>query len=152
MKRSRASLAGEEREKFDSYLEAYENLHARQTDLVAREQAIRRHAPKLDGKLPVDQSSLVLEAQTEIAAAALAARLTNVVTLASGVGSQQEFGRFPEFGIKNLQAIGNGGSQGDKTSEACFIELRQFHCKLITRLVAALSAVKEGPGTAMDST
>lgn len=152
VKRSRAALAGEERQKFDSYVEAFENLHARQTELLAREDAIRRHAPKLDGKLPANKSSLVLEAQTEIAAAALAAGLTNVVTLASGGGSQGEFGTFPEFGINDLHAIGHGGSQGGKTYEECFVELRQFHCRLVARLVAALSAVKEGDGTAMDNT
>jgi len=151
VKRSRAALAGGEREKFDQYLQAYENLHARQKELLAREEAIRRADPKLGGK-PADKSSLILESQFEIAAAALVAGLTRSVTIASGGGSQGEFGTFPEFGIRDLHTIGHGGAQGEKSNAQCFTELRQFHCKLIAGLVKSLMAVKEGNGTAMDNT
>ncbi|WP_439631668.1 DUF1552 domain-containing protein [Gemmata sp.] len=152
VKRSRAALAAGEREKFDQYVQALETLHARQTELLAREDAIKRAAPKLGDKQAADKSSLILEAQFEIAAAALAAGLTRSVTLASGGGSQAMFGTFPEFGIRDLHAIGHGGAQDGKTYEECFVELRRFHCKLIAGLVKSLSAVKEGSGTAMDNT
>jgi len=152
VKRSRTALAAGERKKFDQYVQAYENLHARQKELLAREEAIRRADPKLGDKVVADKSSLILEAQFTVAGAALAAGLTRSVTITSGGGSQGEFGTFPEFGIRDLHTIGHGGNQGEKTYSQCFTELRQFHCKLIAELVKTLSAVKEGNGTAMDNT
>jgi len=151
VKRSRAALAGGEKEKFDQYLQAYENLHARQKEILAREDAIKRAAPKLGDKQTVLVSSTILESQCEIAAAALTAGLTNAVTIASS-GGGTGFGSFPEFGIRDLHSIGHGSAQGEKSYAQCFVELRQFHCKLIAGLVKSLSAVKEGNGTAMDNT
>lgn len=151
VRRSRAALAAEEREKFDQYVQAFETLHARQKEILARADSIRRVAPKLGDKQTTTTSSLILEAQFEIAAATLAAGLTNVVTLSSG-GGGQAFGKFPEFNLPDLHAIGHGGKAGRESSEDCFIELRQFHCKLIAGLVKALMAIKEGNGTAMDKT
>lgn len=152
VRRSRAALAAPEREKFDQYVAAYETMHARQADILAREDAIRRAAPVLGDKQTSDLMSLALEAQFAIAAAALGAGLTNVVTLSSG-GGGQGFGSFPEFGLPELHGIGHGGKSTDgKPSEQCFVELRQFHSKLIAGLVKGLSAVKEGTGTAMDNT
>lgn len=151
VKRSRAALAGEERQKFDAYVEAFESLHARQQKLLDKADDLRRHAPKLGEKLTTSTSSLILEAQFEIAGAALAAGLTNVVTLTSGGGGQR-FGKFPEFNIPDLHGIGHGAPYGRASSEDCFVELRQFHCKLIAGLAKTLDGIREGNGTALDRT
>lgn len=151
VKRSRAALAGEEREKFDAYLQAFEALRDRQRELVARADDLKKYAPALGEKLTTSTSSLILEAQFEIAAAALLAGVTNVVTLASGGGGQR-FGNFPEFGIPDLHHIGHGGSYGDRNYEQCFVELRRFHTKLIAGLAKKLDGLKEGDGTLLDNT
>lgn len=151
VKRSRAALAGEERQKLDSYLAAFESLHARQKEIGAMRDALKTHAPKLGEKLTTSTSSLILEAQFEIAAAALIAGITNVVTLASGGGGQQ-FGKFPEFNIPDLHHIGHGGSYGERNFEQCFVHLRQFHTRLIANLAKRLDSVKEGDGTMLDHT
>lgn len=151
VKRSRAALVGEERQKFDSYLQAFESLRDRQRELVAKTEDLKKHAPQLGEKLRTGTSSLILEAQFEIAAAALLAGLTQVVTLTSGGGGQR-FGNFPEFGIPDLHHIGHGGSYDGKTYEQCFVELRRFHTKLIAGLARKLESVKEGDGTLLDNT
>ena len=149
VKRSRAALAGDERQKLDTYLAAFESLHARQKEIGAMRDALKTHAPRLGDKLTTSTSSLILEAQFEIAAAALIAGLTNVVTLASG-GGNQNFGKFPEFNIPDLHHIGHGGSYGERNFEQCFVYLRQFHAKLIANLAKRLDSVKEGDGTMLD--
>ncbi|GDY07393.1 hypothetical protein LBMAG52_08790 [Planctomycetia bacterium] len=151
VRRAQSTLVGDERQKFDRYLEAFESLHQRQQELLAKSDELKRHAPQLGEKLTTSTSSLILEAQFEIAAAALIAGLTNVVTLISGGGGQR-FGSFPEFGIPDLHHIGHGGSYGDKNYEACFVELRRFHAKLIAGLAKRLESIPEGDGTMLDNT
>lgn len=151
VKRSRAALAGEEREKFDRYLEAFESLHARQKELVAKAEELKRHAPKLGDKATTGVTSLILEAQFETAAAALLSGVTNAVTLVSGGGGQR-FGKFPEFGIPDLHAIGHGATVNGKPAAECFVDIRRFHTKLIAGLAGKLASMKEGNGTALDNT
>lgn len=151
VRRSRAELAGDERQKFDRYLEAFETLHKRQLELVAKTEELKKFVPKLGEKATTSVSSLILEAQFEIAAAALVSGLTNVVTLASGGGGQQ-FGKFPEFNIPDLHGIGHGNAYGRESSEECFVELRRFHTRLIAELAAKLQAAPEGSGTMLDNT
>ena len=151
VKRSRSALAGEEKEKFDQYLNAFERLHARQKELLAKSDDLKKNAPKLGEKATSTVSSIILEAQFEIAAAALVAGMTNCITLTSG-GGGQEFGQFPEFNIPDLHGIGHGSANGRASSEDCFVELRQFHTKLIAGLARKLESVKEGDGTVLDNT
>jgi hypothetical protein len=151
VKRSRAALGGQDREKLDGYLAAFEAMHGRQNQIAAMGEQLRRAAPQLGEKLKTDTTSLLLEAQFEIGAAALIAGLTNVLLLSSG-GGEQRFGSFPEFGIPGLHHIGHGGSYGEKTAEMCFVELRQFLCKLIAGLAKRLESIGEGDGTMLDNT
>lgn len=151
VRRSRAGLVGDERQKFDRYLEAFETLHNRQRELVAKAEELKRVVPRLGEKATTSTSSLILEAQFEIAGAALVAGLTNVVTLASGGGGQQ-FGKFPEFNIPDLHGIGHGNAYGRGSSEDCFVELRRFHTRLIAGLLAKLEKTPEGSGTMLDNT
>jgi len=151
VRRARAELVGEERQKFDRYLESFETLHHRQRELVAKTESLKKAAPKLGEKATTSTSSLILEAQFEIAAASLTAGLTHVVTLASGGGGQQ-FGKFPEFDIPDLHGIGHGAANGRASSEDCFVELRRFHTKLIAGLAARLQATPEGSGNMLDNT
>lgn len=150
VKRARGSLAGEEKAKFDQYLNAFENLHARQKELLAKAEDLTKHAPKLDEKKET-LSSTILESQFEIGTAALIAGITHCLTITSG-GGGQEFGKFPEFNIPDLHGIGHGAANGRASSEDCFVELRQFHVKQTAALAKKLDAVKEGDGTMLDNT
>ena len=153
VKRARAALAGEERQKLDSYVAAFETLHGRQGQLAGLRDAMKKHAPKLKDEVLTHEpnASQTLEAQFDIGAATLIAGMTNVVTLVSG-GGGQGFGKFPELGVPNLHHIGHGGGYENMTYEDCFVAIRRVHAKLIADLAAKLAAVPEGDGTMLDNT
>jgi hypothetical protein len=151
VKRAQATLAGEEKQKFERYLEAFESLHARQRELLEKADNLKKFAPALGEKQTTSTSSLILEAQFEIAAGALLAGLTNCVTLVSGGGGQR-FGNYPEFNIPDLHGIGHGNAYGRSSAEDCFVELRRFHTRLLAELVRKLDSMPEGDGTMLDNT
>jgi hypothetical protein len=152
VKRARSALVAEEREKFDQYLQAFEALHARQAKIESIEKELKENAPKLDDKFAKPTETNRLEAQFEIAAAALIAGLTSVVTIASG-GGGQHYISFPELGIPvDGHHYGHGGGVNGKTYEECFVAVRQYHAKLIANLAARLDSIREGDGTMLDNT
>lgn len=153
VRRSRDVLVGDDRERFDQYMNAFETLHTRQVRIADMRDAIRTHAPQLGDRMRATVSSLILEAQFEIGAAAVIAGLTNTLLLTSG-GGGQAFGTFPEMGIAGLHGIGHGGrsTDGTKSSEESFVELRRFHTRLIANLARRLDGIREGNGTVLDNT
>lgn len=152
VRRARTALPGEERQKLDPYLEAFETLHQRQGQIEALQERMRQHVPDLDARFRHPTETNRLEAQFEIAAAALIVGLTNVVTLTSGGGGQQYIA-FPELGIPiGGHAYGHGGGVNGKTAEECFVTVREYHCRLIADLCRKLAAVPEGNGTMLDNT
>lgn len=152
VKRSRDALAAEERQKLDQYLEAFESLRDRQSKIDAIRDDLKKYAPHLDENFLKPTECHRLEAQFEIAAAALVIGLTNVVTLTSG-GGGQHYISFPELGIPvDGHHYGHGGGVDGKTYEDCFVAVRQYHTRLIANLARKLDAVKEGDGTMLDNT
>jgi hypothetical protein len=152
VKRTRGQLVGDEKAKFDQYLEAFENLRDRQAKIDAIAEDLKKHAPKLEAKFAKPTETNRLEAQFEIAAASLITGLTNTVLLTSG-GGGQHFPPFPELGIPvGGHHYGHGGGVPGKTYEDCFVAVRQYHCKLIANLAKMLESVKEGDGTMLDNT
>ena len=152
VKRAQANLVAEERFKLDQYLEAFENLRDRQAKIDGIQDQLKTHAPKLDDKFKKPTETNRLEAQFEIAAAALITGLTNVITLASG-GGGQHYVAFPELGIPvGGHHYGHGGGVNGKTYEDCFVAVRKYHCKLIAGLARKLESIKEGDGTMLDNT
>ncbi|MFM8271445.1 MAG: DUF1552 domain-containing protein, partial [Gemmata sp.] len=152
VKRTRDQLVGDEKAKFDQYLEAFENLRDRQAKIDTIKGDLKTHAPNLDQKFAKPTETNRLESQFEIAAAALITGLTNTVLLTSG-GGGQHFPAFPELGIPvGGHHYGHGGGVPGKTYEDCFVAVRQYHCKLIAGLAKKLESVKEGNGTMLDNT
>ncbi len=152
VKRSRGALAAEERRKFDQYLEAFEALRDRQSQVDTIRDDLKAHAPKLDDKFQKPTETNRLEAQFDIAAAALITGLTNVVTLVSG-GGGQHYISYPELGIPvDGHHYGHGGGIDGKNYGDCFVAVRQYHAKLIAKLANKLDSMKEGDGTMLDNT
>lgn len=151
VRRVQQGLTADDREKFEQYANAFESMHARQQHLLNKAADLKRHVPDLGERMTSSTSSIVLESQFELASAALIAGLTNVVTIASG-GGGQGFGKFPEFNMPDLHGMGHGAAFGRETAEDCFVELRQFHVKLVAGLAAKLAAIKEGDDTLLDRT
>ncbi len=152
VRRARASLAGEEREKLEDYLAAFESLHLRQGKIDAIKPALTAAMPKLDAQFQKPTEVNRLQAQFETGAAALIAGLTNVLTLTSGGGGQQYIS-FPDLGVPiDGHEYGHGKGVNGLTADECFVKVRQYHCKLIAGLAARLQGIREGAGTMLDNT
>jgi hypothetical protein len=152
VRRARQSLTGTEREKLDEYLAAFETLHARQGAIDAIQGRIAASAPRLDAQFSRPTEVNRLQAQFEIATAALLGGLTNCVTIASGCGFQNYLA-WPDLGIPiGGHEVGHGKGVDGLTAEDIHVKVRQFHCKLIAAMAGKFAAIREGTGTMLDRT
>ena len=152
VRRARQTLAGDERAKFDEYLAAFETLHARQGAIDAIKPRIAANVPKLDAQFSKPTEVNRLQAQFEIATAALIGGLTNSVTIASG-GGHQNYLAWPDLGIPiDGHSVGHGKGVDGMTPEDIHVRVRQFHCKLIATMAAKFASIREGAGTMLDRT
>ncbi len=146
-------LVGSERERFQQYANAFESLRNRQSRLNEIRNTLRRHAPVVNDKFRSAVETDRLDAHFDIAGAALISGLTNVVTIASGVGTPYFSVRFGGLGItKAKHGIGHGGGANGKTATELAVMIRRFHFELIDRLMRKLQAMPEGDGTMLDNT
>src|SRR6185369_6178154 len=153
LQRIEREVAGPERAKVEQHVAAYESLRHRQSRLNEIENTLREHAPVVNDKYRSEVETDRLDAHFDLAAAALIGGLTNVVTIASGVGSPFFVVRFGALGIPvSKHAIGHGESYNGKTWEEMAVTIRRFHFELIARLMKKLQAVPEGNGTMLDNT
>jgi hypothetical protein len=142
VRRLNSRLAGEEREKLDPYLDAFESLSRRRSRLASMEDVLKRHAPKKPADLEL--STDVLNAQFDLAAAALVSGLTRVVTIASGLCATEGcYTGLTDVGVHPL---------GHSQNRPIYTKIRRFHVDLIAKLVRKLEGVPEGDGTMMDNT
>ncbi len=140
-------FAGSERERLQQYCHAFESIAQRQARLGDVDP--RRINPMTD-KYRSEVETDRLDAHFEIAATALVTGLTNVVTIASGVGSRHFEITFRGLGIdSNKHHIGHGQVAD---SQNLAIRIRRFHTTLIARLMDHLASVPEGNGTMLDNT
>lgn len=152
VRRARQSLAGDERAKFDEYLSAFETLHGRQGAIDAIKPRIAANVPKLDAQFSKPTEVNRVQAQFEIATAALIGGLTNSVTIASG-GGHQNYLAWPDLGIPiDGHSVGHGKGVEGMKPEDIHVKVRQFHCKHIAAMAAKFSSIREGTGTMLDRT
>jgi hypothetical protein len=153
IKRVESRLSGPEREKLGHQLAAYESLRERQSRLNEIENTLRKSAPVVNDKFKSDIETDRLDAHFDLAAASLIGGLTNVVTLASGVGNPFFSVKFTGLGIDfGKHSIGHGGSYNGMTWDQMSVTIRRFHFEQIARLMKKLEAVPEGNGTMLDHT
>ena len=153
IKRAEGVLRGSEREKLQSYLHAFESMRERHGKLVEMEAALKANAPAVTDKYTSEVETDRLDAQFDVATASLVSGLTNVATIASGVGNQYFGITFSGLGIGiGKHGIGHGGSHNGMTWDVMATKIRKFHFELIARTIRKLRAVPEGDGTMMDNT
>lgn len=153
VKRLERQVPAEERAKLDAHLEAYEAMRNRQSRLNEIESSLRKHGPVVSDKYTSQVETDRLDAQFDLAGAALIGGLTNVVTIASGVGNPYFGVAFSGLGINvSKHSIGHRQSYEGKTWIELEILIRRFHFELIARLMKKLEAVPERNGTMLDNT
>jgi len=146
-------LDGSEKDKLNHYLSAFESLRDRQSRLQGMEAVLKKHAPAVTDKYRSPIETDRLDAHFDLGAAALISGLTNVLTIASGVGD-------PFFNIKfsgldipiTKHSIGHAGNYQGVGWEEMMIKIRTYHMSLIARLAGRLQAIPEGAGTMLDTT
>ena len=164
-KRVKSTLNSAEKEKLDHYLGAFESLAQRQVKLAGISEALNQHAPELTDKYRSDVEVHRLEAHFDMAAAALIAGLTNVVTIRademdlhySGLGlgpwSVHEIGHIERPGGHNKPADQKAKeSEQGVTGVEARRRIRKTHFDQIGALVKKLDSVPEGDGTMLDQT
>ena len=139
-------LGGVERERLDIYLEGFEALRERDRQLSGIEQRIRRHAPEVDDKYTSNVETDRIEAHFDIAASALIAGLTNVVTIRPDSLGAIYTALGADRGVHGL-------GHGEGSDPIGFRRrIREFHFRQIARLATKLRDTPEGSGTMLDNT
>jgi len=159
VRRLQSRLNAAEKEKLDYYLEAFESMSDRQSALVRVAERIRKYKPTPSEKYAEDVNWLErLEAQFEVAAGALIAGLTNVVTISSCSGLGFSGGKIDgsQLGIPpgtiGLHSIGHGQSFCGKTSTELHVLIRERHMQYLAGFAQKLASIPEGDGSMLDNT
>jgi len=154
VRRVQSRLGSVDREKLDSYLNAFETLDSTSRRLVEVRDRIADIAPVADDKFSSDVETDRLDAHFEMAAASMIGGLTNVATIASGVGFPYFSVTFRGLGVEMAKHGLGHAMFNAKEKEAwdTAARIRAFHFELIARFMRKLDAVPEGDGTMLDNT
>lgn len=153
----RGGISGPEGELLEAHVEALGTLGTRSAALAAEfdKGTLARHVPRLPEK--TDTLEAQVAAQCDVAAAALVAGLTNVVTICVGLANMQpHYSPVKYTGITNLHphGIGHGGGDpaiGVKNGWDVLSMVHQAYARQAVRILDALRAVPEGDGTMFDN-
>ncbi len=160
VKRVKKGLSATEREKLDHYLQGFEALRDRQVKLATLDDSVRFHIPSITDKYSSPVETHRLEAHFDLAAAALIAGLTNVVTF----DADDLEGHYSGLGLgeKSLHGIGHLADDFKVGRDSNFADgtdgvearniIRKFQLDLIAGLAKKLHAVPEGKGNMLDNT
>ncbi len=149
---ARKSLPASEKGKLDMYLDAYENIQVRNQrvkQLATKTDASSlKPSAQLRGTLPEER----LDAHFELATTTLISGLTDVATIASGVGFRHFNIQFSKLATQSKHPLGHAVIGGDPAAIAEAEAIRAYHFELIARTMDRLAAIPEGNGTMLDNT
>ena len=146
-------LGSIEKDKLERYLSAYEQIGHRHSAIAELDPEVKSHVVPISDKYrssnPVDR----LECHFEMATSALVAGLTNVATIASGVGHQDFSIVFDKLGVGlEKHSIGHALYNKEPLAIEASEKIRTFHFELISRTLKKLARIPEGNGTMLDNT
>ncbi len=153
VKKTRKALGALAGEELDAYLSAYDQLAARQYQLLANKEVLKKSAPKMDGRFTSTVATKRLEAQFELAGSALIGGLSNVATLTCAA---TEINAQPYLGIGvdvSNHGYGHmGGNKRDAKGIPYYEKTRGWLFGLIAKLAQRLEKTPEGDGNMLDNT
>lgn len=150
--RARTQLPSEEKGKLDAYLDAYDSIGVRNARVQASAGMKDSGALKTDARFSSALPEERLDAHFELATASLIAGLTNVATIASGVGFRHFNIQFSKLATQSKHPMGHAVIGGNKAAIAEAEAIRAYHFSLIARTMDKLAATPEGDGTMLDNT
>ena len=153
VKKTRKALGALAGEELDAYLSAYDQLAARQYQLLANKEVLKKSAPKLDDRFTSTVATKRLEAQFELAGSALIGGLSNVATLTCAA---TEINAQPYLGIGvdvSNHGYGHmGGNKRDAKGIPYYEKTRGWLFSLIAKLAQRLEKTPEGDGNMLNNT
>jgi hypothetical protein len=153
VKKTREALGSLGGEELDAYLSAYDQLAARQYQLLANKDVLKKSAPKLDDRFTSTVATKRMEAQFELAGSALIGGLSNVATLTCAA---TEINAQPYLGIGvdvSNHGYGHmGGNKRDAKGIPYYEKTRGWLFSLIAKLAQRLEKTPEGDGNMLDNT
>jgi len=154
VRRVQSRLGSVDREKLDAYLSAFGSLQATSQRMVDVRENLAAVAPVADDKYVSEIETDRLDAHFELAAASLIGGLTNVVTIASGVGFPYFSVTFRGLGVDMAKhGLGHAMfSAKERSAWDTAARIRAYHFQLIARLMRQLDQMPEGDGTMLDNT
>ena len=152
--RARDALGGDERAKLDAYLHSLESLRERRSRIVGLEDVLRAGQPDPTDKYTSPHPLVRLEAQFDLAAAALATGLTDVILIASGTSDDGFAVQYTSFGldIPAKHGLAHGTGYAGMPPSHWLTEVHHRHSLMIAGLIEKLDAIPEGDGTMWDNT
>jgi hypothetical protein len=153
VKKARKALGSVAGEELDAYLSAYDQLAARQYQLLDNKESLKKSAPKWDDRFTSEVATKRLEAQFELAGSALIGGLSNVATLtcaASEINAQPYLGIGVD--ISNHGYGHMGGNRRDAKGIPYYEKSRGWLFGLIAKLAQRLEKTPEGEGNMLDNT
>lgn len=152
IRRARMHLPGEEKGKLDAYLDAYDSIGIRNARVQDSAGGHKSEVLKTDARFTSDLPEDRLDAHFELATATLISGLSNVATIASGVGFRHFNIQFSKLASQAKHPMGHGVIGGNKTAIADAEAIRAYHFSLIARTMQKFEAIPEGNGTMLDNT
>ena len=153
IRRLEANLTGLEREQLNHHLAALESLSRRETTLSQRFEAgtLTRSAPRLPSPFPVTWKDTVT-AQFDIAAAALAVGLTNVVTITSELCAIR--GKYTGISEQSTHPLGHNFPDRELNMDGWRVLtlVRRHMAERTAALLQRLRDTREDSGTMLDNT
>ena len=144
-------VASPERNKLALHIEAIEDLERRRKAIAGMDEAIRKGVPTLTNKYVSPEPTDRLAAHFDVAAGALIAGLTHVVTIRTDSLATGWTG----LGIDgvNVHGIGHGKApKGFENADDARAAILKFQLEQVGRLAAKLDSIPEGDGTLLDNT
>ena len=151
-KRVKKQLSGEDKERFDLYLNSFQSLRKIEQKKVALREQIQQHAPDLTDRYDETTPSARIDSHFEIASAALISGLTNVVTLRPDTLGV----KYTELGLSDhvhgLGHLAENTASNGWTGHQARMEIEKLHMHAIATMAEKLESIPEGDGNMLDNT
>jgi hypothetical protein len=142
------ALPGDDAQRYGQYVQGFRDVNGLRDRLNTVADHLQKFAPKVDERFTKPKFETDWhDALLDLGVSALAAGITNTLTIGSGRG--EIFGAWKGLGIEQQ---GHNLGHMAQPENPIWIKIRQYNSRMLVRIMEALERVPEGSGTMMDNT
>ncbi|MBL9082049.1 MAG: DUF1552 domain-containing protein [Planctomycetales bacterium] len=142
------SLPGDDARRYGQYVQGFRDVNGLRDRLNTVAGHLQKFAPKVDERFTKPKFETDWhDALLDLGISALAAGITNTLTIGSGRG--EIFGAWKGLGVEQQ---GHNLGHMAQPDNPIWIKIRQYNSRMLVRIMEALERVPEGNGTMMDNT